>query len=81
MRNFHSLAPEVLQGVEYGHAVDWWSLGVLMHTLLCGSYPFGAASHHTSMQITEYVPPETLSQSARSLLSKVRVVELERLWS
>lgn len=64
-------APEVLQGVEYGHAADWWSLGVLMHTLLQGSYPFGVATSHTTMQINQYVPPQSLSEPARSLLSKV----------
>ena len=34
------MAPEVIQGIEYGMAVDWWSLGALGHDLLTGSPPF-----------------------------------------
>lgn len=29
-------APEVLSREPYGHAVDWWSLGVLACCMLCG---------------------------------------------
>ena len=34
------MAPEVIQGKEYGAAVDWWSLGALGYDLLTGSPPF-----------------------------------------
>jgi len=30
------LAPEVMKGGPYGHAADWWSLGILASFLLCG---------------------------------------------
>lgn len=29
-------APEILEGKGYSHAVDWWSLGVLVHLMLTG---------------------------------------------
>lgn len=29
-------APEVASAQPYGHATDWWSLGILMYALLCG---------------------------------------------
>eukprot|EP01060_Flectonema_neradi_P002496 TRINITY_DN1154_c4_g1_i1.p1 TRINITY_DN1154_c4_g1~~TRINITY_DN1154_c4_g1_i1.p1 ORF type:complete len:421 (+),score=63.32 TRINITY_DN1154_c4_g1_i1:65-1264(+) len=34
------IAPEILTGVTYSHAVDWWSFGVLCYNLLTGEYPF-----------------------------------------
>lgn len=34
------IAPEILQGKKYGHAVDWWSYGVLVFNFLTGENPF-----------------------------------------
>jgi serine/threonine protein kinase len=34
------LAPEVVKGKGYGHAVDVWACGVLMHELTVGCTPF-----------------------------------------
>jgi serine/threonine-protein kinase Psk1 len=39
------MAPEIIQGHEYGAAVDWWSLGALGHDLLTGSPPFSGANN------------------------------------
>ncbi|XP_034240870.1 serine/threonine-protein kinase S6KL [Thrips palmi] len=33
------IAPEVLSREPYGHAADWWSLGVLACCMLCGQFP------------------------------------------
>ena len=36
------LAPEMLYGNnEYGYAVDYWAVGVLMYLMICGKLPFG----------------------------------------
>jgi len=34
------LAPEILDGQEYGKPVDWWSFGTLMYEMLTGLPPF-----------------------------------------
>ena len=35
------LAPEILNNESYTHAVDWWSLGVLMYAMLVGEVSIG----------------------------------------
>ena len=34
------MAPEVLQDYEYGQAVDWWGLGIVMYEMMIGRLPF-----------------------------------------
>eukprot|EP01136_Pigoraptor_vietnamica_P011344 Opistho-1_new@50113 len=39
------LAPEVLEDNDYGRAVDWWGLGVVMYEMMCGHLPFYNRNH------------------------------------
>ena len=34
------MAPEVMEGHDYGYKVDVWSLGTLTYQLLTGKHPF-----------------------------------------
>lgn len=43
------MAPEILSVEPYDHAVDWWSLGILIYALLSGEYPLNAAKDHIQM--------------------------------
>ncbi|KAJ1508488.1 hypothetical protein HMI54_008326 [Coelomomyces lativittatus] len=40
------LAPEVLLGLAYGRAVDWWSLGILFYEMIAGLPPFYSENTH-----------------------------------
>nr|CAH0105258.1 unnamed protein product [Daphnia galeata] len=66
------LAPEVLEDNDYGRAVDWWGLGVVMYELMCGRLPFYDRDHDVLFErilLEEVRFPRTLSQEAKDLLS------------
>jgi len=42
------MAPEIIQGIGHGKAVDWWSLGILMFDMLTGSTPFKAKKQEST---------------------------------
>jgi serine/threonine protein kinase len=68
------MAPEVIQGVDYGAAVDWWSLGALGFDLLTGSPPF---TGNNNAKIQEKIVksklslPYYLSADAKDLLTRL----------
>lgn len=68
------MAPEVIQGKEYGAAVDWWSLGALGYDLLTGSPPF---TGNNNAKIQEKILkqklslPFYLSPDAKDLLTRL----------
>ncbi|KAG7454903.1 hypothetical protein JOB18_003531 [Solea senegalensis] len=66
------LAPEVLEDNDYGRAVDWWGLGVVMYEMMCGRLPFYNKDHEKLFELIlmeEIRFPRTLGPEARSLLS------------
>ncbi|XP_033627001.1 ribosomal protein S6 kinase-related protein-like [Asterias rubens] len=69
------MAPEVLHEDPYFHAIDWWSLGILMYTLLLGSYPIkGASNHHlmcSKVIHMDYSLPEPISAEANQLVKQL----------
>ena len=36
---------QVLEDNDYGRAVDWWGVGVVMYEMMCGRLPFYSRDH------------------------------------
>lgn len=65
------LAPEVLEDTDYGLAVDWWGVGVVMYEMMVGRLPFYNRDHDTLFELIvmqEVKFPQTLSSDAKDLL-------------
>ncbi|CAI4223047.1 unnamed protein product [Auanema sp. JU1783] len=72
------LAPEVLEDNDYGRAVDWWGVGVVMYEMMCGRLPFYSKDHQKLFQLImagELRFPSKLSPEAKNLLSGLLVKE------
>lgn len=69
------MAPEIICGEPYGLGVDWWTLGIFTHELLCGGPPFRRVkptAHHSGCSLSysivhqkfkctkSYVKPEAI---------------------
>ncbi|EDQ92160.1 uncharacterized protein MONBRDRAFT_34933 [Monosiga brevicollis MX1] len=68
------LAPEILEDNDYGRAVDWWGLGVVMYEMMCGHLPFYNRNHEVLFDLIlheEIRLPDNLSPAAKDILSKM----------
>ncbi|XP_067102832.1 ribosomal protein S6 kinase-related protein [Osmerus mordax] len=84
------MAPEVLSGGPYNHAADWWSLGIMLFSLVTGKFPVLPEPDHCKMlkkvRGFPYSMPSTFSPSLALLLTELlcknpacRLHSLERL--
>uniref|UniRef100_A0A5S6QJ24 Protein kinase domain-containing protein n=1 Tax=Trichuris muris TaxID=70415 RepID=A0A5S6QJ24_TRIMR len=67
----HYMAPETLTGLGYSHSADWWSLGVLLHTLVSGTYPFEVTDERKIKHFIGYRPPVAQTADLQQLLLKL----------
>ena len=79
------MPPEIIQKKDYlGPNADIWSCGILLYAMLCGSFPFrGILSSKTAINEKElyskitkgvYILPDYLSESAKSMIKKILIV-------
>uniref|UniRef100_A0A7N5P181 Protein kinase C n=1 Tax=Ailuropoda melanoleuca TaxID=9646 RepID=A0A7N5P181_AILME len=69
------IAPEILQEMLYGPAVDWWAMGVLLYEMLCGHAPFEAENEDDLFEAIlndEVVYPTWLHEDATGILKSDR---------
>ena len=73
---FYISAPEVLNEECYTHAVDWWSLGIVLFIMLVGKYPVDGAKNHHMMYgrvlDSDYQLPGHISENAGEITLRVR---------
>ncbi|KAM8898355.1 ribosomal protein S6 kinase-related protein [Spinachia spinachia] len=69
------MAPEVLSGGPYNHAADWWSLGILLFSLVTGKFPMPPEPDHCSMlrkvRSFPYEMPLSLSSPLALLITEL----------
>lgn len=68
------MAPEVLNKVGHGSAVDWWGLGMLLYEMLTGLPPWYTKDRQKLFQRLRYAPlriPPTMSLECASLVSSL----------
>mmetsp|Transcript_48780 Transcript_48780/g.62596 ORF Transcript_48780/g.62596 Transcript_48780/m.62596 type:complete len:702 (-) Transcript_48780:145-2250(-) len=66
------MAPEVLNKVGHGQAVDWWGLGMILYEMLTGLPPWYTKDRQKLFQRLRYAPlriPPTMTIECASLVS------------
>ncbi|PWN53726.1 kinase-like protein [Violaceomyces palustris] len=82
------MAPEVLRGLGYDQACDWWSLGVIVFEMLYGYPPFVSKSRHLTRQkilnwrqTLKFPPKPRVSREAQDFIQKLVCEREDRLGS
>ena len=74
------LAPEIVKNIGHNHAVDWWSIGILVYEMIVGFPPFYHKNQNTMYELIEKFPvrfpdPDkhkiVMSEEAKDLITKL----------
>lgn len=72
------LAPELLAGLMYNQAVDWWSLGVLMYEMIDGRTPFYDRNKNVMFQKirkADVIYSAAFSSDAKDVIQKMLCID------
>ena len=74
------LAPEIFKKQSYTKCVDWFSFGILLYEMICGSLPFKLKNRkiEESVYHTKIEYPEKMSLEARDTIGKLLEIEPEK---
>jgi len=61
----------MVQGMQYGHEIDWWAVGIMMYAMLVGNLPFYSDEKIKSHEV-EF--PAGISKGAKMIMRKVSVM-------
>jgi len=70
----------MLLGFKYGHAVDWWALGIVMYEMMVSVHPFmlpETRSYCEKILTKRVFYPERLTSDAVSILKGVSIFHLK----
>lgn len=56
------VAPEIIEGKGHDFAVDWWSLGVVLHEMLYGATPFRGSNRKETFYRILCRPPDLVGE-------------------
>lgn len=74
------LAPEIIQNKGHNHAVDWWSIGILIYEMIVGFPPFYHSNQQTMYELIEKFPAKfpdpvkhkiPMSEEVKDLITKM----------
>ena len=74
------MAPEILMGKNYDKSIDWFSFGILLYELICGSFPFKVKNRKIEESIykEKITFPENISEAAKDLILKLLEIDPEK---
>lgn len=73
----------MLEDNDYGRAVDWWGLGVVMYEMMCGRLPFYNQDHERLFELIlmeEIRFPKNLAPEAKALLAGLLKKDPKQRW-
>lgn len=70
------LAPEIVSGDGHGSAVDWWTLGIFIFEMFCGTTPFKGVDNELTLanivaRALEFPRDRAVPGSARDLIGRL----------